>query len=135
MFNVNDFLDRAKAAAGVESDYALAVKVLGYKAQTTVSNWRNERSTPDERAIIKLCALTGDDPLDVAVRLQSMRAANDDAADLWRQVAEKLKGVGVVIMFPAVAMLLLALYPAAAEASPAFEAFDFASVCILCQMT
>ena len=77
MFSVNDFLDRAKAGAGLDSDYGLA-KVVGV-SRANVSNWRHERNAPDERAILKLCELSGDDPEHVAACIQSMRAANDDA--------------------------------------------------------
>lgn len=110
MFDVDAFLDRAKAAAGVTSDYALGVKVLGYKHTTTVTNWRSGRSVPDERAIMKLCALTGDDPEHVAACLQSMRAANDDAAELWRRVAERLRqgGAASIAFTLAAALIVLA---------------------------
>lgn len=108
MFDVDDFINRAKAAAGVETDYALAVKVLGYKKPSAIYNWRAGLSMPDDNAVLKLCALTGDDPEDVAVRLQSMRAANDDTADLWRRIAERLKQSGSAsVAFVVVALSVL----------------------------
>ena len=67
---------------------------------------------PDERAIVKLCALSGDDPEHVAACLQSMRAANDDAADLWRRVAARLqKGFVTVSLLLALALVAVGLAP------------------------
>jgi transcriptional regulator with XRE-family HTH domain len=133
MFSVNDFLDRAKKGAGVESDYALA-KIVGV-SRANVSNWRNERNAPDERAIVKLCDLSGDDPEYVALLIQSMRAANDDAAGLWRRAAERLKkGAAAVALWPAVALIFGALITDRAEAAATSPALDLAGVCVLCQI-
>jgi transcriptional regulator with XRE-family HTH domain len=130
MFSVPDFLDRAKQRAGVESDYALS-KLAGL-SRANISNYRNGRTQPDERAIMQLCALSGDDPEHVAACIQSMRAANDDAAYLWRRIADRLqKGVGAVVMAPAVAMLLLAAAPSPAEAAPSLSPSDAASLYIM----
>jgi hypothetical protein len=109
MFDVDAFLDRAKAGAGVESDYALAVKVLGYKKASTVYNWRSGYSAPDGRAIIALCKHSGDDPEHVAACIQSMRAANDDEAFLWRRIADRLqKGFATASLILVLAILLVA---------------------------
>lgn len=86
MFSVNDFLDRAKKAAGVDTDYALALKVLGHRTQSRISSWRHG-VIPDDDAALALCRLTGDDPEDVLVRLQSMRVANDpDVSAVWERL-------------------------------------------------
>lgn len=129
MFSVSEFLDRAKAGAGAESDYRLA-KMLGVN-HSNVSNWRTGRNAPDERTIMKLCEWSGDDADHVAACIQSMRAANDDAADLWRRVADRLKGAAVVIMAPVFAMLLLALAPAPADATALPSPFEAASLYIM----
>lgn len=132
MFDVDAFLNRAKAAAGVTSDYALAVKVLGYKEQSAVTHWRKGRSMPDERAILKLCELTGDDPVDVAVRIQAMRAANDDAAGLWRQVAARLeKGFADVAILSVLAVTMLGAYalPDGALSSALGESVRYVKYC------
>jgi transcriptional regulator with XRE-family HTH domain len=131
MFSVSDFLDRAKAGAGITSDYALA-KLLGL-SHSRVSNWRNDHNAPDERAVVKLCKLSGDDPEHVAACIQSMRAANDDAADLWRRVAVRLqKGAANVIFAWAIATLLLAMFAEPVQAAAALLAAPVAGVCILC---
>jgi hypothetical protein len=104
MFSIPEFLDRAKRGAGIDSDYALA-KLVGV-SRANVSNWRNERNAPDERAIEELCKFSGDDPDHVAACIQSMRAANDDAAFLWRRVAERLARGGQNVI-AAVALTLI----------------------------
>lgn len=126
MFSVPEFLDRAKRGAGVESDYALA-KVTGL-AKNAISNYRNEKNAPDERAILALCALSGDDPFYVATMIQSMRAANDDAASLWRRAADKLKGAAAV---GAIAVILSAAMPADALASPVDAAGAVSGLCVM----
>jgi hypothetical protein len=131
MFSVPKFLDRAKRAAGVDTDYALAVKVLGHKNQARVSAWRNEVSVPDEGAIVALCRLSGDDPEHVAACCQSMRAANDDAADLWRRVAARLKGAASVAILSALALLSIAGQLDPVQTAAALLASKV-GVCILC---
>lgn len=121
MFDVQKFLDRAKKAAGVTSDYALAVKVLGYKKATTVTNWRSGYSAPDARAVIKLCALTGDDPEHVVACLQAMRAANDEEAHLWERVAARLrqKGSASIAVLALTALFFAAWTTEPVQAAPA----------------
>jgi hypothetical protein len=133
VFDVNDFLDRAKRAAGVSSDYALAVKVLGYKEQTSVSNWRKGRSLPDERAAMKLCELTGDDPEHVVACFQSMRAANDDAAELWRRIADRLRsgGAASIAFLSVTAILFLASLTEPVQAAPALLSDLHQGLCIM----
>lgn len=109
MFSLPDFLDRAKRGAGIESDYALA-KLIGV-SRANVSNWRNERNTPDEGPIMKLCELSGDDPVDVAIEIQSSRAANDDAITLWQRVGARLKSVGQnVLVYGSIAIVFAAVH-------------------------
>lgn len=129
MFDVDKFLDRAKAAARVDTDYKLAVKVLGYAQQSTVTNWRSGRSVPDERAILKLCGLTGDDPVRVAVELQARRSANDEAAGLWRLVAQRLGSAKIAVLFAIVfAAMFLGGTDAYAEPAPLAARMNFAII-------
>jgi hypothetical protein len=135
MFDVNAFLDRAKAAAGVTSDYALGVKVLGLKHTTNVTNWRKGRALPDIAATLKLCALTGDDPEHVVACLQSMRAANEDEADFWRHLADRLRqsGQAAVAFVVGVAALAAAVLTEPVQAAPDLLATPL-GVCVLCQI-
>ena len=105
MFSIPDFLGRAKAGLARKlgekavSDYRLA-KHIEVTPQT-VSGWLAGVRMPDDRAVIKLCELSGDDPVTVAVQLQGMRAANDEAAELWKQVAARLAVVAIVVLLGA----------------------------------
>jgi hypothetical protein len=113
MFSVPALLDRAKSAAGVDSDYALA-KLLGVH-KANVSNWRVEKTAPDGRSIVKLCALSGDDPEHVAASIQVMRSASDEEAALWRRVASRLSAGLVVSVVGFVLLAGFAPSPAMAD--------------------
>jgi transcriptional regulator with XRE-family HTH domain len=131
MFDVGQFLDRAKAGAGIQSDYALA-KRLGV-LPSRISNWRRGENAPDGRAIMGLCGLSGDDPEHVAACIQSMRAANDDEAFLWRRVAERLaRGGAHVIAAVGVTTLFVASVAHHPEATAALPSnFDDGSLYIM----
>lgn len=138
MFDVHDLLDRAKAASGVSSDYALAVKVMGYAKASTVTNWRSGRSLPDDDAILKLCGLTGDDPAVVAATIRAERAQSDEAAALWRQIAERLASPATAKIAVLFAAVLVAQFFGGLDASAlpllagfAFENVYIVSICLL----
>jgi hypothetical protein len=65
---------------------------------------------PDERITLKLCELSGDDPAYVAACIQAQRAANDDAASLWRQVAERLSKPATAKIAVALAIVFVAQF-------------------------
>jgi len=131
MFSIPDFLDRAKAGAGVKTDYALA-KLLGHRSQANVSNWRLEKAMPDERAIEALCKLSGDDPEHVAACIQSMRAANDDAAALWRRVAARLaKGKRAAMLFLVPILGYLVLSEWQQDLTPLALACTSSNLCVM----
>ena len=114
MFSVTDFLDRAKRGAGVDSDYALS-KLLG-GTRSAISNYRHGKNMPDDSTILALCRMSGDDPEHVAACIQSMRAANDDVAELWRRMAARLeKGAAAVAILAALAIGSIATESEAAQ--------------------
>ncbi len=88
MLDVSDLLDKSKACAGIESDYRLA-KLIGI-TNSAITNYRTKKTTPDERVIQKLCALTGDDPDVISALLQSRRARTPEGKELWLRVAKRL---------------------------------------------
>lgn len=132
MFSVPEWLDRAKSRAGIESDYRLS-KMIG-TTHSAVSAYRTGVRMPDERVILKLCALSGDDPEHVAACLQSMRAANDDAADLWRRVAARLAGGANVMLLTGMTAFLIATFAGWTDAAAATLSAGWVGVCILCLM-
>lgn len=123
MISIPDLLDRAKKGAGVQSDYALA-QAIG-TSRANMSAWRNEKASPDERGIMKLCALSGDDPVELVIEIQSSRAANDDAITLWQRVGERVKATGQnVLVFGTIAMIFAAQYPTEANADATLPSLD-----------
>lgn len=90
MFSVATFLDRVKAGANIDSDYRLA-KVIGI-THAAISGYRHGKSLPNESAIEKLCALSGDDPDYIAAQIQAERAQNEPARIMWSRIAARLAG-------------------------------------------
>lgn len=99
MIDVSALIDRARLGAGGVTDYRLA-KLIGVTPQT-ISGYRAGVRSPDGRAIVKLCELSGDDPHQVAAEIQATRAASQEEAELWRRVASRLAGsvAAVVVVF------------------------------------
>lgn len=109
MFSIAELLDSAKAKAGIDSDYRLA-KVIGI-THSAVTNYRTDRTLPDERVIQLLCELSGDDPDLIAAQYQSRRARTDEGRALWQRVAARLQaGVAHVLALVAVAIVSIAAY-------------------------
>lgn len=126
MFSVAEFLDRAKRNAGIVSDYQLA-GTIGINTQN-ISSYRKGKSLPDERMVLKLCELSGDDPALVVAEFQAMRAKDDGVRELWRMVAARLAQVPAHavagVLLPAfVALSLIASEPDTAEAVAALPSF------------
>lgn len=88
MFSIADLLSRAKAGAGIDSDYRLA-KVIGISHQS-ITGYRTKNTLPNERVIEELCALSGDDPDLIAAQIQAARSQTEDARALWQRVAARL---------------------------------------------
>jgi transcriptional regulator with XRE-family HTH domain len=124
MFDIAAWLDRAKARNELASDYKLAI-VLGV-SPSSITNYRAGKTMPDERVTLRLCELSGDDAEHVIACIQSMRAANDDAADLWRRVAARLKGaggaIGAIFVFVLVACGVVDVTSSTAYAAPVASA-------------
>lgn len=98
--NTGELLDLARSRQGV-SDYGLC-KLLGV-GTSTVSNYRNGRSHPDESMAKRLAELAGLDPLQVVAWMQAERARNDESRATWRAIAERLAATAAgVCMFVAV---------------------------------
>lgn len=97
MFNVNDFLDRAKSGAGQPpvSDYRLA-QLIGVTKQA-MSNYRRG-ALPEAPVIVRLCEYSHDDPEHVVACIESMRAANDPiTAEMWKHMADRLRRSSLAI--------------------------------------
>lgn len=126
MFSIAVFLDAAKARAGIESDYRLAKTIEITHA--AISEWRNGKSLPNESTIVKLCALSGDDPDLVAAQIQAKRSKDAAARALWSRVALRLQGAASAAILSVVAgVLILGFSPfdSTAYAAPASTISQF----------
>lgn len=90
MFSIAEFLERAKAGAGIETDYRLG-KVIGISHQV-ISGYRLGKSLPSESVIEQLCALSGDDPGVIAAQIQAARSKTPEAVNMWLAIAKRLAG-------------------------------------------
>lgn len=109
MFSVANFLDRAKAGAGIDSDYRLA-KLIAI-THSAVSRYRHDKSLPDDSTILKLCELSGDDTAVIAAEVQAARSTDDATRKMWLAVAARLQaGVAHVFALVAVAIVSIAAY-------------------------
>lgn len=89
-----DYLDAAKAAAGIQSDYALA-KRLGITHQA-ISNYRQGRHTADHVTAGKLAELLDVDPVRVIADIEIERATRPEQRRLWERIAAKV-AAGVLV--------------------------------------
>lgn len=99
----DQYLDQAKQASGITSDYGLA-KVLGVTRQA-VSNWRQARTLPDPLICFRLAELLEINAAQVLADIELERAEHSgrvDHASLWREWVEKLGGVAAAVLLGAV---------------------------------
>ena len=89
MFLITDLLTRAKAGAGVTSDYKLA-RALGV-TQASVSTWRSGRSLPNDAVMVRLCEFSRDDAAVFCVQLAAHRAPDELTRLMWQSVEFRLK--------------------------------------------
>ena len=85
MKSIEELLDAAKAAQGIETDMALA-KALGV-GRAAVSNWRKGRNLPDPVACATLAGLTGEPLAKVLGVVGEARAISREEKAVWRKLA------------------------------------------------
>ena len=93
------WIDRVKAAKGVQSDYAVA-KVLEL-SRATISKYRSTTPTLDEETALKVAYALSIDPAIVLTDQAMERARNAEARSAWSAVLERLGGVAVSIFLTA----------------------------------
>ncbi len=94
MHTTAEFLDAAKAAHGIPSDFALS-KALEVPP-SGISNYRNGRSLPDTKVAIRLADLLGGDEMRPYVVAcveweRAQRAHNEQEEAMWEVVAAKFR--------------------------------------------
>lgn len=122
-----EYLDAAKKAANLPSDYALAAR-LGV-TRGAISSYRTERTVPETLIAVRLAELIGADPMRVVADIElekAERSHRDEQASAWRGILGKLGG--------AAAGLAMAVGVTAVSApSPAnsSQASDSRGVCVM----
>lgn len=104
---INEMLDKARKACGVDSDNALS-KHLGV-TRATVSGWRKGKSMPDVVACDKIAKMIGEKPLFVIAQVSEMRAISTAEKAVWRRLAS----AAIVVLS------LLPMVPVSATVRPA----------------
>lgn len=86
-------IDAAKKAQGIGSDYRMA-KVLKV-TENTLGNWRAGRSKPADDLAVTMAQMAGIDPGAVLAELAAERAKDDASREVWRGIAQRLRGGAV----------------------------------------
>lgn len=128
MFSIAHLLDRAKASAGIDSDYRLA-KAIGI-THAAISNYRVGKSLPNTRILEQLCALSGDDAGLIVAQVEASRAAEGPVRNMWLSVAARLAGRAKVDILPilfAIALIAASALPARASEALIAKAWNLTS--------
>jgi transcriptional regulator with XRE-family HTH domain len=84
MKTTQEYLNAAKKALGIESDYALA-KWLGVTKQAA-SNWRTGKNIIDDYTAAKIADALNLDPLEVIAVANMERANEEERREYWRKI-------------------------------------------------
>jgi hypothetical protein len=82
--NTLEYLDAAKRALGVDSDYALA-KRLNMRP-SSISNYRSGRSSMDDDVCAKVAAAIGTHPGLVMLDMHKERAKTPAERSIWQEI-------------------------------------------------
>jgi len=88
--SLDNYLDQAKAAAGIGSDNELGRR-LGFKSNI-VCLYRTKRSWPSDDAMIRIAEMAGENPDIALCQLSAWRNAGP-AANRWQTMAGKLAAI------------------------------------------
>ena len=87
--DIDELIEKAKAACGVDSDYALAPK-LGL-TRAAVSRWRRGVSLPSDETILKLAELLELDPAILLADFHARSSENPQVRKEWIRVRDILR--------------------------------------------
>ena len=117
MVNIAALLDKAKVIHKIPSDYKLAL-VMGVQ-HGSLRNYRDGKTLPDARVILRICELTGGDPALLAAEIEADRAKTDEARALWTEMAKRLAAAAAAGIVSASALAGPTL-PAANSSNPMY---------------
>ncbi|WP_455342460.1 DUF3693 domain-containing protein [Variovorax durovernensis] len=131
MQTLDQLLDRAKKAQGIDSDYRLAQ--LLEVSKNAITNYRHGKSRPDDEVALRLAALINRDPASVIAELHAERAKTPELRQLWLRMANQLRHAVAAVMFAVgAAMFVIAGSPTSAEASTGTaQAHSTPGLCIM----
>ena len=86
--NAYEWIDRAKKAAGIESDYGIA-KALGI-SRATVSNYRRNQGMLDEECAIQVAEVIGLKPEAVLIDQLAERTKEPQARSALFEMAQRV---------------------------------------------
>jgi len=92
-----EYLDAAKKALSVESDYEMARK-LGIQKQA-MSNYRTRIRTIDDYTAAKIAEALGLDPMEVIAAANAEREKDGKRREYWRQIGAKVVAAGLMLVF------------------------------------
>lgn len=92
--NTAEYLDAAKAALNIESDYALAQRLS--VTRTTISLYRSGKSWPDAYACIRLAIILKLDPAQVIADLERQHEKNPVRREFWASFLSREASVAVI---------------------------------------
>lgn len=81
-----EYLDTAKKALGIESDYGIA-QYLNVTRQA-INNWRKNRQVMDDYAAAKIAEALGLNPMEVIAAANLEREKGEERKSYWRKVFE-----------------------------------------------
>ena len=96
MRTLDNYLDRARQAAGLTSDRQLAIR-LG-KDAGTVWQFRHGRAWPSDETMLTLAAIAGVAQAEALLELNRWRTEGTAAAAVYRDLARKIAGAGAVVL-------------------------------------
>lgn len=94
----NTLLDRYAQAEGITTDYAIA-KSLGC-SQSTIHNYRKQKTKMDATTAVQLAERLGLDPLMVIAKVTTERNPNTRVRDVWGKYSGRLLLAAMVALTP-----------------------------------
>ena len=91
----NEYLDAAKKALGVSSDYELAKRLEVSKQ--AMSDYRHGKRSPDSYMIFKLAVTLNLDPATVLADLESQKEQNAKKLDFWKGFLSRAVRIAVLV--------------------------------------
>lgn len=85
--NTNELLDAAKAALGIESDYALTKALEARKG--LVTGWRKKKSMPSNRVAYQLAEILKMPPEEVLILIEIDFAKTEEDRSFWGRALAK----------------------------------------------